>query len=681
MASFQEIEAELQRRERAAAIEAELRRRGEPLPQSGATRARIQYPQDPDMQRFSDPTEGFWSNAAAGVGQSLYQTARGIGQVFGNVSEADVEEARRLDAPLMRTGGGQLGQIAGSVAQIVGPGAVAKAAGAPAMVSNALMPTSLPGNIAQGAAFGALQPVGEDESRLLNTAVGAGAGGLGYAVPGMLRGVRSTVWDPVMNQDRIVANTIRRFAADPDNLRMTGAPNIPGYQPTLAEATLDPGIARLESAARSASIEGGNAVMDALRSNNAARVQAIQGIAGDSAAMEAAKAARQRAAAAPLNQAMKDTGVTVTRTANLIDRILQGPSGQIDAIRPPLERIRQQLFDPYPDAARIADARSIIDDTLSRSPRMSSDDFDALQTVRGALRNRREGVPAADVLAELKGIRPKSKTALEAVEAARKLLKAPATKGKEDVARLYGVRRNIDTMMSQLQTTGIDATKMRELVVVKKALDKQLMKASPAFRTYLQEYTQASRPINQMQIGQELLDTATRGGFVQDAAQQYAEVPAMQAGQFMSKARDLDALAQRATGFKRARADQILEPQQMQTIRDVADSLERRQIVDRARPVGSDTFANLASNNVLNELGPVGSLLNAMPGTGTLMRLVDTAYKAVDVPDKLKARLAEVLADPSQAQAVLARVPRQERLVLERALAARGLIIANQQRD
>lgn len=636
---------------------------------------------DPDIARWRDPTGGPGENFAAGIGKSFYDTARGVGQLVGAVSTEDVEQSRRLDEPLTRTTGGQFGQIAGSVAQVVGPGAVAKAAGAPAMVTNALMPTSLGGNIAQGAAFGALQPVGEDDSRLQNIAIGAGAGGVGYAIPGIYRGVRSTVWDPVMNQDRIVANTIRRFAADPDNLRMTWTPQIPGYQPTLAEATLDPGIARLESTARSASIEGGNAVLDALRANNAARVQAIRGIAGDEAAIEAAKAARTRAAAGPLGQAMKDTGVTVSRTANLIDKILKGPSGQIDVIRAPLERIRAQLFDPYPDAARIADARSVIDDTLSRSPRMSSDDFDALQTVRNVLRNRREGIPASDALAELKGIKPKSKTALEAVEAAKKLLKAPDTKGKEDVARLYGVRRNIDAMMSQLQATGIDATKMRELMVVKKSLDKQIMKASPAFRTYLETYTQASRPINQMQIGQELLESSTRGGFVQDAVQQYAGVPTMQAGQFLSKASDLDALARRATGFKRAKAEQILDPQQMQTIRDVADSLERRQLVDRARPVGSDTFANIASNNVLNELGPVGTFLNAMPGTGTLMRLVDTAYKAVDVPDKLKARLAEVLANPAEAQAVLSRVPRQDRLILERALTARGLIIANQQRD
>lgn len=49
----------------------------------------------------------------AGFGKSLYDTGRGVGQLFGRQSEADIEEARRLDAPLMDTGAGLLGNVVG----------------------------------------------------------------------------------------------------------------------------------------------------------------------------------------------------------------------------------------------------------------------------------------------------------------------------------------------------------------------------------------------------------------------------------------------------------------------------------------------------------------------------------------------------------------------------------------
>lgn len=70
-----------------------------------------------------NPTEGMnWFDlAAAGFGKSVYDTGRGVGQLFGMVDEADIEEARRLDSPLMGTTSGLLGNIAGQTAQIAAP--------------------------------------------------------------------------------------------------------------------------------------------------------------------------------------------------------------------------------------------------------------------------------------------------------------------------------------------------------------------------------------------------------------------------------------------------------------------------------------------------------------------------------------------------------------------------------
>jgi hypothetical protein len=81
----------------------------------------------------SSPTEGMggFDKFAAGVGKSLYDTGRGIGQLVGVVNANDVEAARKQDAPLMDSGAGLAGNIVGQIGQMAVPvpaGAAAKAA-------------------------------------------------------------------------------------------------------------------------------------------------------------------------------------------------------------------------------------------------------------------------------------------------------------------------------------------------------------------------------------------------------------------------------------------------------------------------------------------------------------------------------------------------------------------------
>lgn len=129
----------------------------------------------------------------AGVGKSFVDTGRGFRQLYSmaadkiaprrNLSslivdnsrtaqaQRAVDESAGLDAPLMRTGAGITGNIAGQVAQFAAPaGAVGRAA-------------SLGGNVLRSAATGAAlantQPVQTGQSRLANTALGAAGGAAG----------------------------------------------------------------------------------------------------------------------------------------------------------------------------------------------------------------------------------------------------------------------------------------------------------------------------------------------------------------------------------------------------------------------------------------------------------------------------------------------------------------------
>jgi hypothetical protein len=152
-------------------------------------------PESPEYQAKYGATAVPWGeNFSAGVGKSFVDTGRGIRQLFAmgadlvapkqkqlsdlvvdgsRTAQAQraVDESAARDAPLMRTGAGITGNIAGQVAQFAAPAGVVGRA------------VSLGGNVARGAAVGAAlantQPVRTGQSRVANTALGAAGGAAG----------------------------------------------------------------------------------------------------------------------------------------------------------------------------------------------------------------------------------------------------------------------------------------------------------------------------------------------------------------------------------------------------------------------------------------------------------------------------------------------------------------------
>lgn len=154
----------------------------------------------------ANPTGSFTDNLLAGVGKAIVDTGRGLRQLnpFGDKAalQQDIDESKRLDAPLMDTGGGVVGNIGGQIGMALLPGGalkgasylpqLAKAAPALSAVAKATtVPNSIKGAAALGAAQGAVQPVATDDSRLLNIGLGAAGGAAGQAIPkGIARVVR-----------------------------------------------------------------------------------------------------------------------------------------------------------------------------------------------------------------------------------------------------------------------------------------------------------------------------------------------------------------------------------------------------------------------------------------------------------------------------------------------------------
>ena len=134
----------------------------------------------------NNPTTG-GDNFLAGVGKSIYDTGRGIKQLFGGYTQEEIDQQRQADAPLMNTGAGIAGNIVGAGGQAFIPGA-----GVAKVTSGLGKIAPYAGAAVSGGLFAGSQPVGMDESRLGNTATGAalGVGGqaLGAGAIGIAKG-------------------------------------------------------------------------------------------------------------------------------------------------------------------------------------------------------------------------------------------------------------------------------------------------------------------------------------------------------------------------------------------------------------------------------------------------------------------------------------------------------------
>ena len=159
-----------------------LRRLSELEAKAGA-RPRFEMPEHlkEEERRQADPLAGTSAayRAVAGYGKAGADIARGIGQGLGLVSREDVAEARRRDEPLMRSGAGMAGNIAGNIAALVPTSAIPGAA-------------TLRGAAKIGAGIGAISPSASTEETALNVLSSAGLAAGGQAVAGRLaRGLRA----------------------------------------------------------------------------------------------------------------------------------------------------------------------------------------------------------------------------------------------------------------------------------------------------------------------------------------------------------------------------------------------------------------------------------------------------------------------------------------------------------
>lgn len=343
-----------------------------------------------------DPTDGMstFDKAAAGAGKAVYDAGRGIGQLVGLQSQSDIDEAKRLDAPLMKTKAGIAGNIGGNIAMVAIPGAAAMKYGSKIPLLGrglstlgriSVLPTGIKESALAGTILGGTQPVSSDESRLNNAVIGAVSGGIVPAAFGGLAKVGEFTVDhlptntalkslrDLFGEGRVpteaptIGMTADKRGLSPDFMGPITPKygNIPDIKPTIGMISDSPEIIKLEQNAR---LRNPQKFMPVDAENNAAVYRGLQGMAlSDSRAntlqdLLNAKTTPLRESA--LASANLDPSLTDAIDAHVLD-LMAKPGIRDSSAMPLLNKAEQRLKRPDIQAEDLYSLRKDIAESLN----------------------------------------------------------------------------------------------------------------------------------------------------------------------------------------------------------------------------------------------------------------------------------------------------------------------------
>jgi predicted GNAT family acetyltransferase len=227
--------------------------------------------------------------------------------------------------------------------------------------------------------------------------------------------------------------------------------------------------------------------------------------------------------------------------------------------------------------------------------------------------------------------------------------KLAANKGQDigdpltSIDGLHYLKLAIDDALEPSATNALGRNARSALMDMKSQLTAEMDKISPIYGVSRQAYQQASRPINQMDVGEELM-TAVRPLDGQIIPTQFAK-------------KLTDETAQRATSFKGATLENTLEPAQLKLLQGVKDDLARAEFAKNAgRGVGSNTVQNLAYTNMLNESGLPGFIRSSKAGQvagGLLGQAGKVVYSRAN--QELAELMAQTMLSPQEAALLMAK--------------------------
>ena len=173
--------------------------------------------------------------------------------------------------------------------------------------------------------------------------------------------------------------------------------------------------------------------------------------------------------------------------------------------------------------------------------------------------------------------------------------KWPGAGGGVTVQNMQNLKMALDDMVRDPATFGIGASEVNAIQKTRGEFVNWLSKASPKWERARSVYAQQSRPINEMQVGQELEKALTKP--IGDGER---------SGVFASAIREAPRTIKRATGQPRFdELSDVLSPKNLADVKSVLADLSRKAEFDRLAPLGRAKAAEGAEAFGLPATGPL----------------------------------------------------------------------------
>jgi hypothetical protein len=477
-----------------------------------------------------------------------------------------------------------------AAANYMGPGA---AIGAASDVNGS--PQDYWGNVAKNIGLGA--------------GVGAAASGIGAGAGAIGRGAQE-LWNYAKNPEMVAAqHLISGIGSDLPNVTenlQNAQQFVPGSAPTTAQAANNPFLVQQEKALGNTD-SFKNSLMQRQGQNNQAQWNAINNVAQTPQILEQATNARNATTSALRNAAFANGGMANPASVDQsLQAILDSPAGKRPAVVSALNDVRQNLYIPATDEARINSSAWPLKQLMDNPGNLGQANLDILNQATAHITDAHMGkVSVQDTINNLSGLTSTSSKITNAIQNSIQSL-GRQSMYETDPAQLYGARQSITDALSGrgLQANPQNDLARSQLMQIKGQLDNTIEQAAPGYLNYLDTHHQMSVPLNTMKAGQAI------AGRFENSPLGPGGQPLLNLGQYNTALNSQI----KANTF----GSQVgLDPNGLSSLEGVRSDLQRATLSNSVRFPGSDTAYNLSPQTALGK-GLMGKNLQGGKMVGVL---------------------------------------------------------------
>lgn len=242
-------------------------------------------------------------------------------------------------------------------------------------------------------------------------------------------------------------------------------------------------------------------------------------------------------------------------------------------------------------------------ETLSAA--IAKRDEEALPFLKSALENARPA-NANPVMAEidsiLKGRAGQRDEVVKALSRVKDKLDLGEDQGlQSSIEQLYGIRQSINDQLATVAGRDNSASQLasKELIQVRDKLDDSIQAAAPGFKEFLKTYSELSRPVDAQRYLQGL-------DLTDHTSQRIT----------LNKVKSAINRIEKLRGGKGANEAKSISDVQLSMLRNLQTDLQREANSSRGMAIGSNTFQNFATNQLIDTMmpGKLGAVAPVTPG-------------------------------------------------------------------